>query len=84
MTNSQDEMGEVEEYGDPGIRSLDAPVPSWLIVTIIVLPIWGVISFFIFWNGSTGWFDRGHWHALQQAANTTYPQIRESKDQFDN
>lgn len=84
MSEIHDDSGEIEEYGDPGIRSLDAPVPKWLIVTFIVLPIWGVISFFIFWNGSTGWFDRGYWHQLQQAANTTYPQIRESKDQFDN
>lgn len=78
-----DHEEEVEEYGDPGIRSLDAPIPKWLIATYIILPIWGVITFFIFWNGSLGWLDRGYWHELQRAANTTFPQINKAEPQFD-
>lgn len=64
---------EMEDYYDPSIKSLDAKVPWWLKWTYIILPIWGIITFYYFWNGSVGWFDRGHWHELQKAANTTYP-----------
>jgi hypothetical protein len=68
---------EIEEYGDPGILSADAKVPSWLKWTYFILPIWGIISFSMFWNGSHGWWDRGYWHQLQRAANTTFPYINE-------
>ena len=71
MTNSEDEL---EAYPD-GIYSKDAKVAGWLKATYIILPIWGVISFFIFWNGSHGWLNRGYWDELQRAANTTYPRI---------
>lgn len=75
IENNSDETNEpIEEYGDPGIRSGDAKVSKWLLATYIILPIWGIISFFIFWNGSVGWFDRGYWQQLQRAANTTFPQ----------
>lgn len=63
----------IEEYGDARIRSKDAKVPLWLIVTYIVLPIWGVCSWYYFWNGTQGWLDRGYWHQLQKAAHTTRP-----------
>lgn len=63
----------IEEYGDTGIQSKDAPIPRWLMAAYIILPIWGIITFFYFWNGSRGWFDRGYWHELQQAAGTTFP-----------
>ncbi len=66
-------MNEIEEYGDPGIASSDAPVPGWLKWTYIVLPIWGIICFYFFWNGSIGLFENGPWGQLQQAANTKYP-----------
>lgn len=64
---------EIELYGDPNIASYDAKVPSFLKLTYIILPIWGIVTFYYFWNGSLGWFDRGYWHELQIAANTTYP-----------
>lgn len=60
--------------GDAIIPSKETNIPKWLIWTYIVLPIWGVITFFIFWNGSHGWLDRGYWNELQKASNTTYPQ----------
>lgn len=64
---------EIELYGDPVIASYDAKVPKFLKITYAILPIWGFITLFYFWNGSTGWFDRGYWHELQIAANTTFP-----------
>lgn len=70
---SPNELGELETYGDPGIASYDAKFPRFLIWTYILLPIWGAIVFYFFWNGSAGWFDRGYWHQLQIAANTTFP-----------
>jgi hypothetical protein len=53
--------------------SNEAPVPRWLITVYIVLPLLGLITWYYFWNGSTGWFDRGYWQELQEAANTTFP-----------
>ncbi len=64
-------------YGD-SILSADAPVPRWLQWTYIILPIWGIIAWAIYWNGSLGFLDRGSWRELQEAANTTYPFINYS------
>lgn len=64
---------EIELYGDPGIASYDAKVPLFLKLTYILLPIFGFIAWYYFWNGSTGWLDRGYWNQLQIAANTTLP-----------
>jgi hypothetical protein len=64
---------EIELFGDPGIATADAKVPKFLLATYLILPIWGIITFYFFWNGSLGWFDRGYWHELQIAANTTFP-----------
>lgn len=72
MTTPEDD--ELEAYPD-GLFSKDAKVAGWLKATYIILPIWGVITFLIFWNGSHGWLDRGYWDQLQRAANTTYPPI---------
>ena len=69
----EDTSAEIEHYGDPGIASYDAKVPKFLILTYCILPIWGIMTFCYFWNGSLGWFDRGYWRELQIAANTTFP-----------
>lgn len=53
--------------------SLDKPVPRWLLWTYATLPIWGLITFYFYWNGSYGWLDRGYWKQLQIASNTTFP-----------
>jgi hypothetical protein len=66
-------LGEIKFYGDPEIASYDAKVPKFLIWVYILLPIWGILALYVFWNGSFGWFDRGYWHELQIAANTTFP-----------
>lgn len=66
---------EIETYGDPQIASFDNPIPGWLIATYIIMPIIGFVGFYLYWNGSQGWLDRGYWHQLQKAANTTMPYI---------
>lgn len=58
---------------DEVIKSNDAPVPRWLICNYIFWPIFGLFWLWYFWNGSHGWLDRGYWHQLQEAANTTFP-----------
>ena len=63
----------IEEYGDQYITSKDAKVPRWLLFVIAILPFWGIFTFYMYWNGSSGWLDRGYWHQLQIAANTTFP-----------
>jgi hypothetical protein len=72
--NTKNEV-ELEEYGDKHIASYDAPVPKWLIFFYVGLPIWGIFAFYLYWNGSQGWLDRGYWQQLQRAANTTFPYI---------
>lgn len=67
------EEDEIEHYGDDKIASKNAKIPKWLIWTYCILPFWGLLWAYLFWNGSWGWFDRGHWHQLQKGANTTFP-----------
>lgn len=69
---------EIEEYGEQGIASRDAPVPGWLKWCYLILPIWGFICLYLYWNGSYGWLDRGYWQQLQRAANTTFPTQNQS------
>lgn len=77
--NDSSNQEELEDYIDPGILSADAKVPLWLKLTYISLPIWGIICFYLYWNGSHGWLDRGFWNQLQKAANTTYPYINQDQ-----
>ena len=74
MENDKDE---IENYGDDGIQSYEGKVPRWLKVTYFILPLWGIIWFYYFWNGSYGWLDRGYWSELQQAAHTTFPIVNQ-------
>jgi hypothetical protein len=69
------ESEDIEFYGDTRIASGHAPIPSWLKWVYVILPIQGLLIFYLFWNGSSGWLDRGYWLQLQKAANTTFPQI---------
>ncbi len=66
------EEHELEIYGEEGISSDDARFPRWLIITYIVLPIWGFCTLFYYFNGSHGWLDPSYWNQLQKAALTTY------------
>jgi len=82
---NENELGEhIEAYGDdPAIASFDAPVPRWLIAVYLFLPLWGICTGIYFWNGSSGWLDRGYWGELQRAANTTYPFEKSQKNELD-
>lgn len=71
--NDENDEQHLEFYGDDQIASAHGKVPLWLIANYIIWPIWGVIWFILYWNGSWGWLDRGHWEQLQRAANTTFP-----------
>ncbi len=75
LTEEKNENEVVMYSGDPTLLQANGPVPNWLKWTYITLPIWGIITFFLYWNGSWGWLDRGYWKQLQQAANTTVPYI---------
>lgn len=69
------EKEHLDLYADGSIVSADAKVPHWLKWVYIIMPIWGLIWFYLYWNGSEGWLDRGYWGELQKAANTTTPYI---------
>lgn len=72
--NQPKNVDTIEYYSDdPDIASYDAKVPSFLIFTYLVLPIWGIAMLYVYWNGSIGVLERGSWHQLQVAANTTLP-----------
>ena len=68
-------MSEFDEVPrlDPHLRSKEGRVPKFLKLTYLLLPIWGIFSLYFFWDGSISWLDRGRWHQLQIAANTTAP-----------
>lgn len=53
--------------------SNNAPIATFLWINYIFWPIVGLIALYLYWNGSSGWLDRGYWQQLQQAANTTFP-----------
>lgn len=72
MENDREKEEEhLDFYADGSLVSADAKVPKWLKWVYIIMPLWGILWFFLFWNGSTGWLDRGYWGELQKAANTT-------------
>lgn len=66
------EKEELEYYADGSISSKDTPVPKWILFIALTLPLWGIYAFYVYWDGSAGWLDRGYWKELQEAANTTY------------
>lgn len=68
-----DDEDHVDVYGDTGIVSHNAKIAWWLKFLYVVLPIWGVIWMFLYWNGVSGWLDRGYWLELEKAAQTTFP-----------
>jgi len=74
--NDQSEIRAFTEETDFEVpESKDIAVPRWLILTYIILPIWGVFALVYYINGTTGWLDRGYWQQLQIAANTTFPNV---------
>ncbi len=72
---SPQEEEHLDLYADGSIVSADAKIPQWLKWVYIIMPIWGLLWFYLYWNGSEGWLDRGYWGQLQKAANTTTPYV---------
>lgn len=64
---------ELDIYGDQGITSAHAKVPTWLKWSYAFFVIWGILWLYLYWNGVEGWLDRGYWFELEKAANTTFP-----------
>lgn len=75
MTTDDDKTHELDFYEGGTITSDHNRVPTWLKWVYIIMPIWGIIWLFLYWNGLSGWLDRGYWIQLEKAANTTYPYI---------
>jgi len=76
MNEMHDKQKESEEnelffYGDPKIASRDAKVEGWLKFSYLFWPLWGIVWWILYWNGSWGWLDPNYWGSLQKAANTT-------------
>jgi hypothetical protein len=64
---------EVEDYAGHEVQELvGVPVPTFLKWVYAILPIWGLIWLWFYWDGTQGALDRGSWQELQQAANTTF------------
>jgi hypothetical protein len=73
------DKNDIEYYGDESIASYHGIVPNWLKFNYIFWLAWGVVWFYFFWNGSYGYFDRGYWYQLQEAAKTTFPMDSDQK-----
>jgi len=79
MTNKKDDH--IDVYGDHEVTEYtDKPIPTFLKWVYVLLPIWGIVWFFLYWNGSHGILDRGHWQDLEQAANTRAPYEKVTAD----
>ncbi len=69
-----DEKPKTQFYSGEEIEELsETKVPRFLKWLYILLPIWGLVWAFMYWNGSSGVLDKGQWHGLEKAAKTTYP-----------
>ena len=66
---------QLDSYSDGSIASAHGKIPRWLWFFYILMPLWGLVWLYIYWNGSVGWLDNGSWQLLQRAANTTEPYI---------
>ncbi|MFN0064860.1 MAG: hypothetical protein ACKVOH_01350 [Chlamydiales bacterium] len=53
--------------------SQENKIPKFLHIIYIAVLLWGLIAFYLYWNGSHGFLDRGYWKPLQKAAETTFP-----------
>jgi len=53
------------------IQEYSRPIPLWLRLMYIILPIWGVVILWLYWSGSWGIMDPGTWQSLQEASQTT-------------
>jgi hypothetical protein len=46
---SEPDKGRLDLYGDESIATFDQKVPLWLKLTYIIMPIWGVVWFYLYW-----------------------------------
>lgn len=74
-TKKSDDTEELDLYADGSITSSHGKIPLWLWCFYLLMPLWGIVWLYIYWNGSHGWLDNGYWQQLQRAANTTEPYI---------
>lgn len=69
----------LDVYADNEITELvDTKVPTFLKFVYVLLPIWGIIWWVYYWDGSGGFLDRGYWRELQTQARTT--RVMKDKD----
>lgn len=78
---SEEGKDDIDYYGDEYIASHHGTVPGWLKIQYVIWPAWGVIWLMLYWNGSSGYLDRGYWQQLQRAANTTFPIVNQNEIQ---
>jgi hypothetical protein len=72
MMVDEDNHRHIMGYADNEVREYeDTNVPTFLKWVYVILPIWGVIWWWLYWDGSTGALDRGKWQQLERAAQTT-------------
>ena len=70
MSKKLHRMHTKEYSGNEILEFSDTPVPKFLKIFYFIIPILGFLPLIFFWNGSNGWFDRGYWSELQEAAKT--------------
>ena len=63
------EEDDIELFAD-GISSKDAKISIWLKCLYVILPLWGILWFFLYWNGSTGILERGYWRSKIEKRKT--------------
>jgi hypothetical protein len=62
----------VDDFADNEVQEYhDTPIPKFLMAIYVILPIWGIVWWALYWNGSQGFLDRGYWSDLERAAGTT-------------
>lgn len=73
MSDENQPRYSVEDYADHEIQEfVGVPVPTFLKWVYGILPIWGILWLWFYWDGSQGALDRGNWQSLQTAAKTTF------------
>lgn len=66
-----DKKYHLDNYGDNEVQEYhDTPIPKFLLAVYMILPIWGVMWWALYWNGSQGFLDRGYWSDLEEVAGT--------------
>ena len=67
---AEGKLSVVHYAGDEIMEWEGTKIPTFLKFVYFILPIWGILWFYLYTGGSNGWLDRGSWSELQKAANT--------------